>query len=168
MSDAIPGEKKPKIKKARKKKPPFLTRLANRGRELKALGGILVNQPKAFPAELLKFLRRSLRTVWDARGGGLYACGFIVTFIYLEVRMFIDDVVDADSVGGYFSEQLGELLFKYIGESFRNTISAFIWPVNIVEIYPPWGVVALGGMFFIFPAVLKKPLERWLFGAEDR
>lgn len=141
--------------------------MANRGRELKALGHILVNEPRSFPPELLKLTRRSLRTVWDARGGGLYACGFVVTFIYLEIRMFFTEIIDADSVSGFISEQAFELVFKYIGESFQNTISAFMWPIRIIEINPAWGGAVLGIMFYLFPKYLKKPLESWLFGADD-
>lgn len=137
--------------------------MANRGREAKALGKVLADEPRSFPSELLKLIRRSLRTVWDARGGGLYACGFLVTFVFLEIQMFVLDIVTADSVGGYFSGQVSELLFKYIGQSFQNTISAFMWPVYIIEIDPIWGGGILAAMFVLFPKFLKKPLERWLF-----
>lgn len=141
--------------------------MANRGRELKSLGQVLVNNPRSFPADLLKLIKRSLRTIWDARGGGLYACGFIVTFVYLEIRMFFVDIYEAESVSGYFSSQAAEILFKYIGESFQNTISAFMWPVHIIEIDPTWGVIILAAMFIAFPRFIKKPLEGWLFRDED-
>lgn len=144
--------------------------MANRGREAKALGKVLADEPRSFPSELLKLIRRSLRTVWDARGGGLYACGFLVTFVFLEIQMFVLDIVTADSIGGYFSGQVSELLFKYIGQSFQNTISAFMWPFYIIEIDPIWGGGILAAMFVLFPKFLKKPLERWLFddAEEDR
>lgn len=141
--------------------------MASRGRELKALGQVLVNDPRSFPAGLLRLIKRSLRTIWDARGGGLYACGFIVTFIYLEIRMFFVDIYEAESVSGYFSSQASEILFKYIGESFQNTISAFMWPVHIIEIDPTWGAIILAAMFVVFPKFIKKPLEGWLFQDED-
>lgn len=140
--------------------------MANRGRELKALGQVLVNDPRSFPADLLKLIKRSLRTIWDARGGGLYACGFIVTFVYLEIRMFFVDIYEAESVSGYFSSQATELLFKYIGESFQNTISAFMWPVHIIELDSTWGVLILAALFVVFPKFFKEPLERWLFHDE--
>ncbi|MDA0681021.1 MAG: hypothetical protein O3A13_11660 [Proteobacteria bacterium] len=159
MTDANPRKKK--------KKAPFLKRMANRGREAKALGQVLANEPRSFPSELLKLIKRSLRTVWDARGGGLYACGFLITFVFLEFRMFFVDIYEAKSASEYFSSQVSELLFKYIGESFQNTISAFMWPVYIIEIHPAWGAGILAAMFVLFPKFLKEPLERWLF-VEDR
>lgn len=158
MSDAKPEKKK---------KPPFLTRIANRGREAKALGKVLVNEPRSFPAAVLKLVRRSLRTIWDARGGGLYACGFVVTFAYLELRMFILDIVTAESVSSFFSNQITDVLFKYVGQSFQNTISAFMWPVYVIELDEAWGVGILVVLFVLFPRFLKEPLERWLFGAVE-
>jgi hypothetical protein len=149
--------------KRKKKKPSFVERMKNRGREAKALGSVLANEPKSFPSAFLKLIRRSLRTVWDARGGGLYACGFLITFVFLEVRMFFLDIFQAESVSGFFTEQASELLFKYIGQSLQNTISAFMWPVYVIEIQPPWGLGVLAGMFVLFPKFLKEPLERWLF-----
>jgi hypothetical protein len=153
MSDA-----KPKLKK-----PSFIARMKNRGREAKALGQVLVNEPKAFPSALLRLLRRSLRTIWDARGGGLYACGFVVTFVFLEIRMFVLDIFTADSVSGFFSDQVSEMLFKYLGESIQNTVQAFIWPVHVIDIQPPWGIGALIVMYFVFPVLIKDSLEKWLF-----
>jgi len=137
--------------------------MKNRGREAKALGTVLANEPKLFPAALLRLIRRSLRTIWDARGGGLYACGFVITFVFLEIRMFVLDIFQAESVGDFFTSQVSEMLFKYLGQSIENTISAFMWPVYIIEINPAWGLGILAGLYFLFPMFVKAPLERWLF-----
>ena len=153
MSDA-----KPKLKK-----PSFVARMKNRGREAIALGHILVNEPKSFPAALLRLVRRSLRTVWDARGGGLYACGFVVTFVFLEIKMFVLDIFNAESVSGFFSDQASEMLFKYLGQSIENTVSAFIWPVFVIQLDGTWGIAILVGLYVLFPKFIKKPLEHWLF-----
>jgi hypothetical protein len=137
--------------------------MKNRGREAKALGQVLAEEPKSFPSALLRLIRRSLRTVWDARGGGLYACGFVLTFVYLEIRMFLLDIFAAESVGDFFTGQMSELLFKYVGQSIENTVQAFIWPVHVINIQPPWGVGVLAALYFTFPLFIKKPLEKWLF-----
>ena len=129
MSDA---KKKPK-------KDPFVIRMKRRGREFASLSKILANEPKNFPRALLNVMRRSFRTVWDARGGGLYACGYVLTFIWLEIKMFVGDIVSAESIGDFFGEQIFEVFFRFLGESLRNMIEAFMWPVYIIEISPPWG-----------------------------
>lgn len=144
-----------------------MTRMKNRGREAMALGQILAHEPKSFPSALLKLIKRSIRTVWDARGGGLYACGFVLTFVFLEIRMFFLDIYSAESVGNFFTGQISELLFKYVGQSIENTISAFMWPVFVIELHSTWGVGILAGMFVLFPMFIKEPLERWLFDNAD-
>ncbi len=140
-----------------------MSRMKNRGREAKALGTVLAKEPKSFPAALLRLIKRSLRTVWDARGGGLYACGFVLTFVYLEIRMFILDIFAAESVGDFFTSQFSEMLFKYLGQSIANTVQAFIWPVHAIDIQPPWGIGALVALYFVFPMFVKERLEKWLF-----
>jgi len=81
--------------------------------------------------------------------------------------MFILDIVTAESVSGFFSNQVSDILFKYIGQSFQNTISAFIWPVYVIELDEVWGAGILVALFVLFPRFLKEPLERLLFGAAE-
>jgi len=46
-------------------------------------------------------------------------------------------------------------------------ISAFMWPVYIIEIEAPWGVGILVAMFIAFPRWIKPPLENWLFHDDE-
>jgi len=154
-------------KKRKEKKPSFIQRMKARGREAQRLGKTLKDEPGAFPGEVQGILRRSVRAVWSARGGGLYACGFIVTFVFLEIKMFFVDILEAESVSGFFTEQATEIVFKYLGESIQNTISAFIWPVHFLEYRSPWGFVILAVMYLVFANFLKAPLEHWLFSDAD-
>ena len=132
-----------------------------------SLGRILVNEPKQFPRALLNVIRRSFRTVWDARGGGLYACGYVLTFIWLEIWMFADDILAAESISGFFGEQIFEIFFRFLGESLQNMIAAFMWPGFVIQISPPWGLGILVAMFVAFPRWIKQPLEHWLFHDDD-
>ena len=141
--------------------------MKSRGREAKRLGVTLRDEPRSFPSAVLDLMRRSFRTVWQARGGGLYACGFVITFVYLEIRMVVVDIFEAESVSGFITEQAMEMVFKYFGESIRNMVTAFMWPVPIVKYEPLWGVALLALMFVVFANFLKKPLERWLFRDDD-
>lgn len=140
--------------------------MAERGRDAKHLGKTLRNEPEALPREVGGIVRRSLRRVWDARGGGLYAVGFVVVFAYLETTMFIGDIVAAESVTGFITGQVGEVLFRYLGESIMNTLTAFLWPVYLVQVEPPWGIAALAGSFFLFDRFLKGKVESWLFSGD--
>ncbi len=154
-------------KKNKKKKDSFAVRMKRRGREFMSLGRILVNEPKRFPRALLNVIRRSFRTVWDARGGGLYACGYVLTFIWLEIRMLVDDILSAESISAFFGEQIFEIFFRYLGESLQNMIAAFMWPVFVIQISPPWSVGILVAMFVAFPRWIKQPLEAWLFHDDE-
>jgi hypothetical protein len=141
--------------------------MKRRGREFHSLGKTLAIEPRAFPRELLGVLRRSFRTVWDAKGGGLYAVGYVLTFIWLEITMFAGDIIAARSIGGFFGEQIFEMLFRFLGESLRNMIAALIWPVYVVQIAPPWGAITFGVAYVAFDRLFKKPIEAWLFHDEE-
>ncbi len=153
--------------KKKRKKDSFAVRMKRRGREFKSLGQILANEPRAFPRALLNVMRRSFRTVWDARGGGLYACGYVLTFLWLEIRMLVEDILSAESISGFFGEQLFEMFFRFLGESLQNMITAFMWPVFVIQIAPPWSIGILVGMFVAFARWIKEPLEAWLFHDDD-
>ncbi len=107
--------------------------------------------------------RHGFRTVWDARGGGLYAVGFFLTFIWLELTMFVDDVVEASGVGDFITSQLFEILIRFTVESWLNTLRAFLWPAYVLQFQPPIGLLLLGAAFLLFPRFVKPSLERWLF-----
>ena len=153
--------------KKKPKKDSFVVRMKRRGREFVGLGKVLAKEPKAFPGEVLQLTRRSFRTVWDARGGGLYACGYVITFVWLEVTMFVDDVLAAESVSGFFGDQLFEIFFRFLGESLQNMIQAFMWPVFVIQIYDKWGIGILAVMYLGFNRLLKKTIEQWLFRDDE-
>jgi len=102
--------------------------------------------------------------VWDVRGGGLYACGFAVTFIVLEAGSFIEDFKE---IGLLLDGQVVEFILNFILDSLQNTLEAFIWPVNIVQVAPPFGAIGLGLAFWLFPIYVKKHIEAWLLDTEE-
>lgn len=115
------------------------------------------------------WFRRWFRKVWKLRGGGLYACGFAISFVILEIGSLADDVL---GIGAVFSGQAIEFAVSFIVDSFKNTLASFMWPVYVVQLAPPWGAIGLGVAFFGFSSYLKKPIEGWLFadvpeGAEE-
>jgi len=103
--------------------------------------------------------------VWDVRGGGLYACGFAATFLWLEAGSFIEDFKQIHLL--FDGEVIGFIL-NFIIDSFQNTIAAFIWPLEIIELAPPFGAIGLGLAFWLFPTYVKKHIETWLFDSHCR
>lgn len=132
-------------------------------RESAALGHTLVTQPRSFPAALWVVIRRWIRKVWNTRGGGLYACGFVVAFAWLEFTTLLDEFSSSTGFTGFLSGQLLQFLMRFTVDSLVNTALALIWPVHVIAYAPPWGIVILVATYLLFNYLLKKPLERWLF-----
>jgi hypothetical protein len=110
------------------------------------------------------WFRTWFRKVWKVRGGGLYACGFAITFIVLELGSLSDDVL---GIGALFTGQAIEFIVGFMIDSFKNTMYSFVWPVFVVQYAPPWGAIALGIAFFGFSTYLKPQIERWLFDGKS-
>lgn len=106
------------------------------------------------------WFRDWFRKVWEVRGGGLYACGFALTFLYFEIGSLREDVAQ---IGSVFNGALISFLIDFIIDSFMNTIKAFAWPVYVVQTAPPFGAIALGLAFVLFPKYIKPSMTRWLF-----
>lgn len=138
-----------------------------RGRESVDLGRTLVTEPRSFPAALWVVIRRWIRKIWNARGGGLYACGFVVAFVWLEFTTLVNEFSESDGITGFFGGQLIEILMRFTVDSIVNTVHAFLWPVHVIRFSPPWGVIFLGLMYAVFTYMLQQRLERWLFDDAD-
>ena len=109
------------------------------------------------------WFRRWFAKIWKVRGGGLYAVGWAVTFAYLEVTTLLGEIFAAEGVVEFFTSQIVEFLFRFIGDSLTNMISAFMWPVEIVQWRPPIGAIILGAAFMLFPVTIKPYITAWLF-----
>ncbi len=116
----------------------------------------------------LGFARSRFRKVWDVRGGGLYAVGYILTFLFFEARTFVEEIAGSSGIVDFLTNQLFEFALRFVIGSFENMIKAFMWPVYIVRLYSPFGAIALGLAFVVFPKYLKKPIEKWLFDESER
>ena len=111
-----------------------------------------------------RFAHGWFRKVWKVRGGGLYAVGYILTFLFFEAKTVAEEVAESTGIVDFLSNQIFEFVIRFATDSLQNMIKAFMWPVYIVEMFPPYGAIALGLAFFAFPKYLKKPIEKWLFG----
>jgi len=109
------------------------------------------------------WVRTWFRKVWKLRGGGLYAVGFAVSFIIFEIGSLADDVL---GIGALFNGQAIDFLLDFVVDSFTNTLAALMWPVDIVQWAQPWGAIALGLAFWLFPTYVKPHIEKWLFDGE--
>lgn len=110
--------------------------------------------------------RQWFRKVWTVRGGGLYAVGFAVTFVMLELQQVVGDLASLGAIiTGGFDGLIG-FVFGFIIDSFVNTFYSLIWPVYVIQWQPPWGAIGLGLAYAGFASFLKRPITKWLFDGE--
>lgn len=138
------------------------TSSAGKSRTVKQLIG---DSARVLPEKSHGWFRDSFRRVWKVRDGGLYAVGFALAFIYFEIGALGDDIL---GIGSLFNGQAVEFIIDFVMDSLANTLKAFMWPVYVVQLAPPWGAVCLGLAFIGFTRFLKAPIERWLFGDAPR
>jgi len=70
---------------------------------------------------------------------------------------------DLAEIGNLFNGQAFDWVIQIVIDSFKNTLKAFMWPVYVVQLAPPWGAIGLGFAFVFFTKFLKPPISRWLF-----
>lgn len=114
------------------------------------------------------WFRRWFTKVWKVRGGGLYACGYAITFVALEVTTVVGELAESTSIGNFLSEQLVEFIFRFVGDSMVNLLMALMWPVYIVQWQPPFGAIGLGLAYIAFAKYLKKPITDWLLPETEK
>jgi hypothetical protein len=152
-------------------KPPketFLERTGHRLKDAAGLGRLAFEQPRAVPGELRRRFKRFLRALWDARGGGLYACGFVITFLWLEASTIVGEIASSSSLASFVTDELIEFVFRFSVQSLVNTILALVWPAYVIDWSPAWGGAALVALYFIFPRFIKPTITRWLFDGDSQ
>jgi len=126
------------------------------------LGRTLVEEPRSFPSRVKVEFLKWARATWNARGGGFYACGFVVTFVFLEIRLLVTELF-TDSATGFIVAQALQLLLRFTVDSLINTLLALVWPALVLQFSPEWGLAGLVAGYFIFKHFIKEPLTRLLF-----
>ncbi len=126
----------------------------------RSISRLIGDGARVLPEKSHGWFRDWFRKVWKVRGGGLYALGFALSFVYFEIGSLGDDIL---GIGSLFNGQAIGFLIQFFIESFQNTLKAFVWPVYVVQLAPPWGAIGLGLAYVGFAKYLKAPIERWLF-----
>ena len=133
-----------------------------------ALGYDAVTRPGGLPGKAHGWFRSWFRKVWEVRGGGLYAVGFAVAFLFFEIREAVaEDIPQLFAMNHVLSSELIGFAIQFIIDTLINFVRALLWPMYVVMLWPPAGAVALAAAFMLFPRFLKKPIERWLFPDAD-
>jgi len=127
-----------------------------------------VVRPDRLPGQAHGALRGWFRKVWAVRGGGLYAVGFAMAFLFFETsEILFEDIPQFIAMNNVFSSELVAFGLEFIVDTMVNFVKALMWPVYVVSLWPPAGAIALGLAFVLFPKYLKEPIEHWLFHDQD-
>ena len=127
-----------------------------------------VRSPGGLPDKAHGWFRSWFRKVWELRGGGLYAVGFAVAFLFFEIReAVVEDIPQFIAMNSILSSELIGFGIQFVVDTMVNFVRALLWPMYIVMLWPPAGAIGLTVAFVLFPRYLKQPIERWLFQDAD-
>lgn len=126
----------------------------------RSISQLIGDGARVLPDKSHGWFRDWFRKVWKVRGGGLYALGFAVSFIIFEVGSLGDDIM---GIGSLFNGQAVDFVIQFFIDSLTNTLKAFMWPLYVVQMAPPWGAIGLGLAYVGFSKYLKPPIDRWMF-----
>lgn len=153
----------PKGEKQKKPKRVFMQGTREHLTSVYGLGRTLVEEPRSFPHRLKLHLLKWARATWKARGGGFYACGFVVTFLYLEIKLLFTELFTSAGAGDFIVQQFFQLILRFTVDSLVNTLLALIWPALLLSLSPIYGALGLAAGYFIFNRFLKEHLTQRLF-----
>ena len=147
---------------------PLGRRVGENLRAAGELGREAITRPGGLPDKAHGWFRAWFRRVWDVRGGGLYAVGFAVAFLFFEIReAVVEDIPQLVAMNNILGSELIGFAIQFVIDSMLNFARALVWPMYVVQLWPPVGLIALVAAFVLFPRYLKKPIEGWLFEDAD-
>ena len=114
------------------------------------------------PRSIVSLMRGWLLSLWQARGGGFFGLGYVITFIGLQIRTFTSGIFGSDSVSDYVLQQALEFVFRICIESLINVFLALLWPAFLLAWLGAWGIPILLGGYFGFERGLRPLVETWL------
>ena len=114
------------------------------------------------PRSIVSLMRGWLLSLWQARGGGFFGLGYVITFVGLQIRTFTGDILGSDSVSDFVLQQAFEFVFRICIESFVNVFLALLWPAFVLAWIGGWGIPVLLGGYLGFERGLRPLIESWL------
>lgn len=121
----------------------------------------VAKQLRREPRSVVSLFRGWLLDLWQARGGGFYGLGCVITFISLEVKMLAADIAGSDSVSEAVVFEALEYVARFGFLSFVNGFLALLWPAFLLQWLNAWGFVVLLAGYIGFERGLRPLIETW-------
>ena len=116
------------------------------------------DEPRSVPG----LLRGWLLELWLARGGGFYGLGVVIAFVIFEIRFFVGDLWQSESLVNFVAQEVLSLVFRIGYQSIINLVLALIWPVYLLDRLGAWAIVLLIAGFLAFEKAFRPVLEQRL------
>ncbi|MBA3563845.1 MAG: hypothetical protein H0W33_07535 [Gammaproteobacteria bacterium] len=129
------------------------------GRFARHLGA--VQEVRREPRSAVRMLRAALLRLWQARGGGFYGLGYVVTFIVLEAKLITGEFLGSESFLQFVTSEILEHVFRFGILSLVSGVLALIWPAFVLSWLGVWGFAVLLGGYFAFEHAGRPVVERW-------
>jgi hypothetical protein len=113
------------------------------------------------PRSAVRMLRAALLRLWQARGGGFYGLGYVVTFIVLEVKLVTGEFLGSESFMQFVTHEMLQYVFRFGLLSLLNGVLALMWPIFVLAWLGAWGLAVLAGGYFAFERAGRPVVERW-------
>ena len=114
------------------------------------------------PRRIVPLLRSAIVEAWRLRGGGFYGLGYLLALVYLQVDVFVGDVMSSEGVGDFALGTLFEYLLRFSLMAFLNVFLALLWPLYILEHTGGLGIILLVLGYVLFEYALKPVVEQLL------
>ena len=114
------------------------------------------------PATAVKLSRGWVARLWHAKGGGFYGLGYVVAFLWLEVRSLTGELGESEGVTSFLAGQVFGYLIRFSIESFFNAITAILWPAMLFQSLGVWAIALLIPAWFGFERIVRPNVDAWL------
>ncbi len=113
-------------------------------------------------------LSTEFQRLWRTKSGGFYGIGYIISFVFLELRSFAEELINFDfTISGLIGQLISQIL-SFGVETLINSIQSFAWPWFFIK-YFHWlpGAVLLVLGFFLHTWIVKKWDLTKVFGLKN-
>jgi hypothetical protein len=113
------------------------------------------------PRSIVPRARAWIAALWQAKGGGFYGLGYVITFLALEAWTLTSAVGESSSASGFVAAQAIQYVLRISVESILNTVLALIWPVHLLRWLGGYGLIVVAAGYAAFELGIRPLVENW-------
>jgi hypothetical protein len=110
------------------------------------------------PSSIFQWPRDWFVRLWVTKGGGFYGLGYVITFVWLEIRATSGGIGGGD-IGDFITAQIIQYIIRFSLDSLLNALFALIWPIYLLQWANGLGIVVLIGVYTAYRFAVHPFLE---------